>query len=81
MSPYKNRKYKSGIIPNKCLLIHQLCYTLHKILVLVVPKCYLQCLSLLVGHQEGHQACKKLSGGVLAWLSVWSNVQICISSS
>jgi len=24
----------------------------------------------LVGWQEGHQACKKLSGGVLAWLSV-----------
>ena len=25
-----------------------------------------------------HPACKKLSGGVLAWLSVWSEVQICI---
>jgi len=24
----------------------------------------------LVGRQEGHPACKKLSGGVLAWLSV-----------
>ena len=23
-------------------------------------------------------ACKKLSGGVLAWLSVWSEVHICI---
>ena len=29
---------------------------------------------LLVGRQEGHPACKKLSGGVLAWLSVWSEV-------
>jgi len=29
-------------------------------------------LMLLVGWQEGHLACKKLSGGVLAWLSVWS---------
>jgi len=28
--------------------------------------------------QEGHPACKKLSGGVLAWLSVWSDVQTCI---
>jgi len=28
----------------------------------------------LVGRQEGHPACKKLSGGVLAWLSVWSKV-------
>jgi len=27
-------------------------------------------LTLLVGQQEGHPACKKTSGGVLAWLSV-----------
>jgi len=32
-------------------------------------------LMLLVGRQEGHPACKKLTGGVLAWLSVWSEVQ------
>ena len=38
-------------------------------------------LTLLVGRQEGHPACKKLSGGVLAWLSVWSKVQTCICSS
>jgi len=31
-------------------------------------------LTLLVGRQEGHVACKKLSGEVLAWLSVWSEV-------
>jgi len=31
-------------------------------------------LTLLVGRQEGHPACKKLSGGVLAWLVVWSDV-------
>ena len=35
-------------------------------------------LMLLVGRQEGHPACKKLSGGVLAWLSVWSVVLTCI---
>jgi len=34
-------------------------------------------LTLLVGRQEGHPACKKLSGGVLAWSSVWSEVQTC----
>jgi len=34
-------------------------------------------LTLLLGRQEGHPACKK-SGGVLAWLSVWSEVQTCI---
>ena len=27
-------------------------------------------LTLLVGWQDGHPACKKLSGGVLAWLSI-----------
>jgi len=32
-------------------------------------------LPLLVGRQEGHPACKKLSVGVLAWLSVWNEVQ------
>jgi len=35
-------------------------------------------LTLLVGRQEGHLVCKKLSDGVLAWLSVWSEVQTCI---
>jgi len=29
-------------------------------------------LILVVGRQEGHPACKKLSGGVLAWLFVWA---------
>jgi len=35
-------------------------------------------LMLLAGWQEGHPACKKLSGGMLAWLSVWSEVQTSI---
>ena len=35
-------------------------------------------LTLMVGWQEEHPACKKLSGGVLAWLSVLGKVQICI---
>jgi len=36
-------------------------------------------LTLLVGRQEGHPACKKhKSGGVLVWLSVCSEVQTCI---
>jgi len=34
-------------------------------------------LTLLVGQQEGHPACKKLSGGALVLLSVWSEVQTC----
>ena len=34
-------------------------------------------LTLLVGQQEGHQACKKLEW----WLSVWSEVQACTRPS
>ena len=37
--------------------------------------CAFSALTLLVGQQEGHPACKKLSGGVLALLSVLSAVQ------
>jgi len=33
-------------------------------------------LTLLVGWQEGHPACKKLSGDVLAWLSVWTDDKV-----
>jgi len=40
--------------------------------------CAFSALMLLVGRQEEHPACKKQSGGVLAWLSVWSEVQTCI---
>jgi len=29
-------------------------------------------LMLLVGQQESHPACKKLSGGVLVWLTTWA---------
>jgi len=31
----------------------------------------LSALTLLAERHEGHPACKKLSSGVLAWLSVW----------
>ena len=30
---------------------------------------------IIIGRQEGHPACKKQSGGVPVWLSVWSKVQ------
>ena len=36
---------------------------------------------LLVGRQEGHLACIKTEWWVLAWLSVWSEVQTCICPS
>ena len=37
--------------------------------------------TLLTGGQEGYPACEKLSGRVLAWLSVWGEMQICIRPS
>jgi len=40
--------------------------------------CTFSALMLLAGQQEVHPACKKPSGRVLAWLSVWSEVQTCI---
>jgi len=35
-------------------------------------RCAFSALMLLVGWQKGHPACKKLSGEVLEWLSVWT---------
>jgi len=52
-----------------CCEFHWSCYVLHS---------SFSALTLLVWWQNGHPACKKLSGGVLAWLSVGSNVQTCI---
>jgi len=51
------------------------------IIILQVKEKAFSALTLLVGQQEGHPACKKLTGGVLAWFSVWSEVQTCIWSS
>jgi len=51
---------------------------LHNMETVSQDSCAFSALMLLVGWQEGHPACKKLSGGVLAWLSVWGEVQTCI---
>jgi len=50
----------------------KICIFLH------VPLTSFSALTLRVGQQEGHPACKKLSGVMLAWLSVWGEMQICI---
>jgi len=47
-------------------------------LFVTLPISAFSALTLLVGWQEGHPACKKLSGGMLVWLCVWPKVQICI---
>ena len=52
-----------------------------KLMMIIIIIAYIfafSALTLLVGRQEGHPACKKLSREVLAWLSVWSEVQTCI---
>jgi len=51
-----------------CLLLHQKQFAF-------------SALTLMVGRQEGHPACKNLSSGVLAWLSAWSDVQTWICPS
>jgi len=51
------------------------------VVVVVVDFSDFSALTLLVGRQEGHPACRKLSGEVLAWLSVWSEVLTCICPS
>ena len=58
-----------------------LCAFINYIYLLTCIRHAFSALTLLVGRQEGHPACKKLSGGVLAWLSVWSEVRTCICSS
>jgi len=51
-------------------------------IIIVITVIAFNALMQLVGHQEEHPACKKLSDGVLVWLSVWSEVHIvCIWSS
>jgi len=65
-----------------CMMFCKKNVFLHGHFVICICPClvwyYFSALTLLVGRQEGHPACKKLSGEVLAWLSVWSEVQTCI---
>jgi len=59
-----------------------ICFLLQLILFsYALTLCSFSALTLLVRRQEGQPACKKLSGGVLAWLSVWSKVQTRIGPS
>jgi len=55
------------------------CYTIilaaSYIVILLVGQIAFSASTLLVGRQEEHPVCKKnLSGGVLAWSSVWSEM-------
>ena len=61
-----------------CFLLEMLRTSGTAISVIVCNCIAFSALTLLVGRQEGHPACKKQSGVVLVWLSVWSKVQTCI---
>jgi len=72
---YKDNAYKQYAV--RCVFVQALCYCIS----LLYYGCSFTALTLLVGRQEEHPARKKLSDGVLAWLSVLSVVQmICIWS-
>jgi len=63
-----------GQISEGLVTVSSFCLNLLLLLVTIA----FSALTLLVGRQEGYPACKKQSGGVLAWLSVWSEVQTCM---
>ena len=65
-----------GSVPLICCPLSFIC--LYFVILCSFSARFCSALTLLVGRQEGHPACKKLSGGVLAWLSAWSDVQTCI---
>jgi len=69
-------------LPAATLQLLMLILTVSKTVLLLFQMVYIFCafsaLALFVGRQEGYPACKKLSGGVLVWLSLWSEVQTCI---
>ena len=60
----------------KVLCVRRFCW--YCLICLFIYKSGTSALTLLIGWQEGHLACKKLSGGMLVWLSVWGEVHICI---
>ena len=67
----------SEIIFNCCLVFWSIVDYVSALCTDIIS-CAFSALMLLVGRQEEHPACKKQSGGVLAWLSVWSELQTCI---
>ena len=60
------------------VLVCNVCMNLFILFTVLVERIAFSALTLLVRQQQEHPACKKLSGGVLAWLSVWRDVQTCI---
>ena len=62
-----------------CFALHLVCSKLHSTVCLLLMPSVLWCCWL--GGRKGIRPVKKLSGGVLAWLSVWSEMHTCIRPS
>jgi len=58
-----------GSFPSTIIVYKSVSSNVHIIIYLYYSSLSLQCLTLLVGCQEEHPACKKLSDEVLVWLS------------
>jgi len=93
LGPPKHRQQARTSFTTRLLCAKYLIFIMHQGCVIFVVCCFKKhfptfllvfdfiALTLLVGRLEGHPACKKLSGGVLVWLSVWSMVQTCMRPS
>ena len=76
---------KYGTAEMKETIFHELrgllCVYIIVSLYIIYYFCFLKCFDAVgwaAGRASGHPACKKLSSGVLSWLSVWSEMQTCI---
>ena len=77
-------QYQNQLMTNYSLLKERLCQ--YQLVTVICVNNSAVCLSVcafsaLTLWQEGHLACKKKSGGVLVWLSVWSKVQTTLWST
>jgi len=66
------RRKPAGIDMERNYVTVTLCIRYISFISITITITAFSALTLLVGRQEGHPACKKLSGGMLALLSVWS---------
>ena len=73
----KDANYTSPLLTSSYRM--SIAYTAYKhICVAVTITTSLQCFDCWMGGRKGNRPVKNLSGGVLAWLSVWSKMQTCI---
>jgi len=71
--PYPGRPHADGPGSRLVIITHT---HAHVGLVAISRSTCFHCFDTVGWAQEGYPGCKKLSGGVLAWLSAWSEVQL-----